>query len=247
MSPPTPTASRSPLASTGSWCGRAKATTSICSTRQLDDRSRARRRCAGCRTCSAIRSRSRPSTGAPTQLRLRQPASASSTSPPSSQDVDIEDYARLYPFTYSSEDMPDLLRSIERQHLDPLRADRQLGAALRRHRRRRPTRWRMLTDMTRAIKREFTYVAAPEKGTQTPIETLDAAQGHLPRLCDADDRGGARARLRGAVRLGLRLQPDRAATIASAAATPMPGCASTCRARAGSSSIRPTASSAIAA
>jgi len=28
--------------------------------------------------------------------------------------VDIEQYARSYPFTYSSEDMPDLLRSIER-------------------------------------------------------------------------------------------------------------------------------------
>ncbi len=33
----------------------------------------------------------------------------------------VEDYARHYPFTYSSEDMPDLLRSIERQHLDPHR------------------------------------------------------------------------------------------------------------------------------
>jgi FAD/FMN-containing dehydrogenase len=35
--------------------------------------------------------------------------------------VDIEDYARTYPSTYSAEDMPDLLRSIERQHHDPMR------------------------------------------------------------------------------------------------------------------------------
>ena len=32
---------------------------------------------------------------------------------------EVEDYARLFPFTYASEDMPDLLRSIERQYLDP--------------------------------------------------------------------------------------------------------------------------------
>jgi transglutaminase-like putative cysteine protease len=37
------------------------------------------------------------------------------------EEVHIEDYARSYPFTYSSEEMPDLLRSIERQHLDPQR------------------------------------------------------------------------------------------------------------------------------
>ena len=42
-------------------------------------------------------------------------------SPAELQNVDIERYARFYPFTYSSEDMPDLLRSIERQHHDPLR------------------------------------------------------------------------------------------------------------------------------
>ncbi len=35
--------------------------------------------------------------------------------------VEIEDYARSYPFTYSSEDMPDLLRSIERGYHDPYR------------------------------------------------------------------------------------------------------------------------------
>src|SRR6478609_812823 len=29
--------------------------------------------------------------------------------------TEVEEYARSYPFTYASEDMPDLLRSIERQ------------------------------------------------------------------------------------------------------------------------------------
>lgn len=96
--------------------------------------------------------------------------------PSAVQDVDIEDYARLYPFTYSSEDMPDLLRSIERQHLDPLRqidswARRfvNIGGAT--------DTLAMLTDMTAAIKHDFTYVARSEKGTQSPIETLTKRKG----------------------------------------------------------------------
>jgi transglutaminase-like putative cysteine protease len=91
------------------------------------------------------------------------------------QHVDIEDYARTYPFTYSAEDMPDLLRSIERQHHDPLRqidgwARRFVGGG-------QTDTLRLLSDMTTAIRREFTYVARPEKGTQTPIETLARRKG----------------------------------------------------------------------
>ena len=92
------------------------------------------------------------------------------------QDVDIEDYARFYPFTYSSEEMPDLLRSIERQHHDPLR---QIDSWARRFVARdgRTDTLDMLSAMTAAIKREFTYVARAEKGTQTPIETLAKRKG----------------------------------------------------------------------
>ncbi|MEO6717331.1 MAG: transglutaminase family protein [Novosphingobium sp.] len=92
------------------------------------------------------------------------------------QDVHIEGYARTYPFTYSSEDMPDLLRSIERQHLDPQRqvdtwarrfiaGGGELGTLT------------MLSNMTTAIQREFTYLSRAQKGTQTPIETLDRGIG----------------------------------------------------------------------
>ncbi|MEO7787171.1 MAG: transglutaminase family protein [Sphingomicrobium sp.] len=90
--------------------------------------------------------------------------------------VDIEDYAQSYPFTYASEDMPDLIRSIERQHLDPAReidswARRFVNPA-------GPTgTLAMLTSMTEAIKRDFTYVQRPEKGTQSPIETLERRRG----------------------------------------------------------------------
>lgn len=91
-------------------------------------------------------------------------------------DVHIEEYARSYPFTYSSEDMPDLLRSIERQHLDPQRkidtwARRFLGSS------GRISTLAMLTDMTTAIKREFTYQPRHQKGTQTPLETLERGAG----------------------------------------------------------------------
>lgn len=90
--------------------------------------------------------------------------------------VHIEEYARYYPFTYSSEEMPDLLRSIERQHPDPQRrldewANRFLNPS------GRTDTLAMLSDMTGAIKRDFTYVARPEKGTQTPIETLTRGAG----------------------------------------------------------------------
>ena len=97
-------------------------------------------------------------------------------SPAELQDVDIERYARLYPFTYSSEEMPDLLRSIERQHHDPLReidrwARQFVGTG------GQTDTLAMLSEMTAAIKREFTYVQRPEKGTQSPIETLAKRKG----------------------------------------------------------------------
>ena len=39
--------------------------------------------------------------------------------PANTPDFQMEDYARTYPFTYSSEEMPDLMRLIEPQFLDP--------------------------------------------------------------------------------------------------------------------------------
>ena len=92
------------------------------------------------------------------------------------QNVDIERYARFYPFTYSSEEMPDLLRSIERQHHDPLR---EIDSWARRFVAPggQTDTLAMLSEMTAAIKREFTYVQRPEKGTQSPIETLAKRKG----------------------------------------------------------------------
>lgn len=89
--------------------------------------------------------------------------------------VEVEDYARLYPFTYASEDIADLLRSIERQHPDP---DRVIDRWARQFVGGRQTETvAMLAAMTAAIRRDFTYVARHEAGTQSPVETLQRRQG----------------------------------------------------------------------
>jgi transglutaminase-like putative cysteine protease len=90
--------------------------------------------------------------------------------------IAIERYARNYPFTYAAEDMPDLLRSIERQHLDPYRrVDKWARSFVKPS---GPTdTLAMLSDMTSTIKREFTYKPRSEKGTQSPLETLDRKDG----------------------------------------------------------------------
>lgn len=92
------------------------------------------------------------------------------------EQIDIENYARHFPFTYASEDMPDLLRSIERQYLDVGRViDRWANDFLRKN---GPTdTLGLLTDMAMTIKQSFTYVPRHEKGTQSPIETLSLRQG----------------------------------------------------------------------
>lgn len=91
-------------------------------------------------------------------------------------EVEIEPYARRYPFGYAPEDMPDLLRSMERQHHDP---ERILDHWARRFVKKasETDTLAMLTSMTETIRRDFTYLPRAEKGTQTPIETLHKCQG----------------------------------------------------------------------
>jgi transglutaminase-like putative cysteine protease len=99
------------------------------------------------------------------------------TPAPLATDTDDEiDASASYPFAYSADDMPDLLRSIERQYDDP---DRQLEAWARRFTHAgRPTRvLGMLAEMTRAIREEFTYGVRLRGGPQTPLETLDLGTG----------------------------------------------------------------------
>jgi transglutaminase-like putative cysteine protease len=88
----------------------------------------------------------------------------------------MEEYAETYPFTYNAEDMPDLLRSIERHAPDPRRdVDRWARRFLRRE---GATNTReLLAAMTHAIRQDFAYVAREEKGTLDPAQTLRVGSG----------------------------------------------------------------------
>jgi transglutaminase-like putative cysteine protease len=86
----------------------------------------------------------------------------------------LEEYARTYPFRYSDEDFPNLVRALTPhypaasvsnwalQFLDP---SPTTGTV------------RVLRAMTHGIRRQFTYIRRLEKGVQTPERTLASQQG----------------------------------------------------------------------
>jgi len=91
-------------------------------------------------------------------------------------DFQIEEYAKRYPFTYGADEMPDLMRSIERQYLDPEHElDRWARQFLRHDGRTETTE--LLASMTYAIRQNLTYVAREESGIQDPVRTLRLASG----------------------------------------------------------------------
>lgn len=95
-------------------------------------------------------------------------------------DFAIAEHAELYPFSYDQEDMPDLLRSIERQYPD---RDHRLTSwaqsfvqpALRAGKPIRTTA--LLETITKTIRRDFTYVRREEMGIQAPLDTLKTRSG----------------------------------------------------------------------
>src|SRR6201996_3434207 len=97
-------------------------------------------------------------------------------SPQPAFELGDESYRASLPFAYSPEDLPDLARSIERQHADPAG---ELEAWARRFvRRGGPTSLRtLLTDMTHAIHGEFTYGTRLTGAPQAPLETLQLGTG----------------------------------------------------------------------
>jgi transglutaminase-like putative cysteine protease len=88
----------------------------------------------------------------------------------------LDESARLYPFSYHVEEIPDLARSIERSHPDPAgEIDRwarrfvNLGGTT--------ATGSMLMTLTYAIKESFAYERRTAKGTQTPLQTLESRRG----------------------------------------------------------------------
>ena len=90
-------------------------------------------------------------------------------------DVAIEKYAETYPFTYSAEDMPDLLCSIERRYPDE---DREIDTWARGFLMNEQTdTLDLLRRITEAIYTDFDYEPRFDKGVQSPLATLSLRKG----------------------------------------------------------------------
>lgn len=90
-------------------------------------------------------------------------------------DIAIEKYAQTYPFTYSAEDMPDLLRSIERRYSD---ADRQIDTWARTFlTNEQSDTLDLLRRLTEEIYTEFQYEPRFDQGVQSPLATLSLRKG----------------------------------------------------------------------
>jgi len=87
-----------------------------------------------------------------------------------------EPYAGAFPFVYSPEDMPDLLRSMERQHSDPERLV-ETWAARFVNRTGRTHLQTLLAQITQAIYEEFSYAKRLHGAPQSPAETLRTRSG----------------------------------------------------------------------
>ena len=96
--------------------------------------------------------------------------------PAAALEFPVEPYAKHHPFSYSTEEVPDLGRTIERHYPDP---DHRLDEWARRFITRpgETDTQALLVAMTAAIREEFRYEAREAKGTQSPVETLDRAAG----------------------------------------------------------------------
>jgi transglutaminase-like putative cysteine protease len=96
--------------------------------------------------------------------------------PADPESIEIEPYARTYPFHYSFEEMPDLVRTVERHYADPERKVDQWARDFLGETRNCET-MPLLMAMNTAIKERFDYVRREEMGTQTPLDTLERGSG----------------------------------------------------------------------
>jgi transglutaminase-like putative cysteine protease len=95
---------------------------------------------------------------------------------PSALDLQIEPQATVYPFSYSGEEMPDLLPFIVRRHPDP---DDDVKRWVHRFLRvGRPNETgALLMTLTAAIRDSFVYRRRSEQGTHDPALTLRIGHG----------------------------------------------------------------------
>ena len=91
-------------------------------------------------------------------------------------EVNLEEYARRYPFSYDAAEIPDIGRTVERHYPDP---EHKVDAWARRFvaRQRDSDTMAILLGMVQAIRAEFRYNARDEMGTQEPLVTLQSGSG----------------------------------------------------------------------
>ncbi len=95
----------------------------------------------------------------------------------SDPDFPIESWARRFPFSYSSDEIPDLGRTIERHYPDPEgRVDTWARGFVNGSSGEVDTT-ALLARMTRAIMESFAYRRRYAVGVQTPVETLELGGG----------------------------------------------------------------------
>ncbi len=108
----------------------------------------------------------------------------------------IAEHAQRYPFDYREEQLPDLAPCRQPHHADP-------DGAVARFAQRfveacDGDTWALLTEMTRAIKAEFTYQRREEPGVQEPVQTLQTQTGSCRDfallMCEATRQLGFAAR-----------------------------------------------------
>jgi transglutaminase-like putative cysteine protease len=96
--------------------------------------------------------------------------------PTEARAVEIESYAKKFPFNYSADDAKDLAHTRDRHYPDPehridtwakdILEETEGGLTLA-----------VLSAMTRAIKQQFEYAEREAVGVQTPLETLELGSG----------------------------------------------------------------------
>jgi transglutaminase-like putative cysteine protease len=95
--------------------------------------------------------------------------------PTTMPDVEIEEYAKTYPFSYAANEVPDLARSIERHDVDPEHlVDRWAKAMIPEG---QVETLALLRAMNASIRRDFEYIPREAEGVQPPAETLAKRSG----------------------------------------------------------------------
>jgi transglutaminase-like putative cysteine protease len=90
--------------------------------------------------------------------------------------IEIEPYARQYPFHYSFDDMPDLARTAERHYPDPEREVDQWARGFVGAENGGDT-LELLVRINQAVHDQFEYLRREEVGTQPPLDTLHKKTG----------------------------------------------------------------------